>query len=473
MSSMRRRLALLAILLLVSILGVPLRAQPVEPAPAPDFSELERTVLDEMSATATPGAAVAVIQGDRVVFARGLGVANVETGEPVTPDTLFRVGSLTKMLTAAAVLTLARDGELSLDAPLSKKDKRLAPKLGQLTLDQLLSQTAGLRDEAGGHGRDHGDEALDRFVDWLGTRDNTTLLPPGTAFSYSNAGYAVAGTLLTRAVGKPYADAMEEVLFKPLGMTRTTLRPTMAMTYPLAIGHAAGESGRLAVVRPVADDSRLWPAGYAFSSANDLARFIRAVLNGGQLDGRQALRTGVSAQLLTPHVPIPTNVFKNGAYGYGFFLQDDRGMRRAEHGGELPGYSAEIRMFPERRVAVIVLMNREGVRFHQTFDKAFDLLLGPKPKEEPSPPLKIVKMTAEEMASYAGSYFNHGHVDFYVNDGRLFLSRNEGPLAVTKIGEHRFRVTPRGAPPQEFLIFPEAEGRPGYLQMLIWAYRKE
>jgi len=464
---MRQTLALLPVLLLVSALASPLLAQST---PTPDFAELERTALDEMAATGTPGLAVAVIQGNRVVFARGLGVANVETGAPVTPDTLFRVGSVTKMLTAATVVTLAQEGKLSLDAPLSRKDKKLDPKLGQLTLDQLLSQTAGLPDFPGGDGHEHGDESLDRFVNWLPTRD--FLLPPGAAFSYSNANYAVAGSLLSRVLGKTYADAMNEILFKPLGMTRTTLRPLVAMTYPLAVGHSISDLGKPAVLRPVADDSRLWPAGYAFSSVNDLSRFLIAVLNGGQVDGRQALRSGVAAQLLTPHIPIPTNVFKNGAYGYGFFLQDDRGLRRAEHGGELPGYGAEIRMFPERRVAVIVLMNREGVRFNKTFDKAFDLLLGPKPKEETPPPPAELKMTPEEMADYAGSYVNRGHMELYVNDGQLFLSREGGPLPIAKIGEHRFRVTPKEGRPQEFLIFPATESRSGYVQMFIWVYRK-
>ncbi len=180
----------------------------------------------------------------------------------------------------------------------------------------------------------------------------------------------------------------------------------------------------------------------------------------------------MTAQLLTPRILIPTNVFKNGAYGYGFFLQDDRGMRRAEHGGELPGYGAEVRMFPERRVVVVVLMNREGVRFNKTFDKAFDLLLGPSPKEETPPPPVEVKMTPEEMVDYAGSYINHGHMELYVNDGRLFLSRGNDQLPVTKIGEHRFQVTPKEGRSQEFLIFPAAEGRPGYVQMFIRVYRK-
>lgn len=469
---MRRSLAVLPVLLLLPVLAAPLCAQAPEPAPAPDFSELERTVLDEMSATSTPGAAVAVIQGERVVFAHGFGVASLETNEPVTPDTLFRIGSVTKMLTATALLTLVRQERLNLDDPLSKKDKRLDPKLGRLTLDQLLSQTSGLRDFPVGNSQDHGDEALDHFVEWLGTQDSA-LVPPGTAFSYSNSNYAVAGSLLTRATGKHYADAMDEILFKPLGMTRTTLRPTMAMTYPLAVGHAVVERVGLAVVRPLADDSRLWPAGYAFSSVNDLSRFIRAVLNGGRLEGRQALRSGVTEMLLSPHVPIPTNILRNGAYGYGFFLQDDRGLRRAEDAGELPGYGAEVRMFPERRVAVIVLTNHQG-RLQKTFDKAFDLVLGPKPKEEAPSRLQPIRMTDEEMAGYAGTYVNRESIELFVEKGNLFLSRGDSTSVVNRIGEHRFRVRLRGSPqPQEFLIVPEAEGRPAYLQMVLWVYRKE
>ncbi|HEX9945260.1 MAG TPA: serine hydrolase domain-containing protein [Thermoanaerobaculia bacterium] len=458
---MRSRFLCLLILLLVA---PRLRAQEV-----PDFSSLEKTAAEELAATRTPGAAVAVISGDRIVFSKGFGVANVETGTPVTPDTLFHVGSLTKVLTAAAVAAEAEVGRLRLDAPVGGYVLGLAPRIARLTLDQLLAQTSGLRDVPGEDGL-HGEDALGIFVRSL--KDDDLLVAPGRAFSYSNAGYALAGYVLESAGGKPYADRMDEILFRPLGMTRTTLRPLMAVTHPLAMGHTARGEEAPKVVRPLADDTRLWPAGYAFTSLSDLSRFVLALLNGGKVDSRQALPPGVAARLLAPHIEIPTNVFVNGAYGYGLFLQDDRGLRRAEHGGELPGYGAEIRTFPERRVAVIVLANREAVRFNKTFEKAFDLLLGPKPAAASVPSPEPLPMSPREMTSYAGTYANRWSVDLFVKDGRLVMRRFGTELPVIRIGEHRFSVTPEGGTPQEFLIVPGANGKPEYLQMFVWIFRK-
>lgn len=441
---------------------------PATPSATPDLSALEEVARAELAETGTPGAAVAVVQGDRVVFAKGLGVANVETGAPVTPSTLFHVGSLTKLLTAAAVVSEAEAGRLRLDAPVGDVVPGLAPKLAGLTLHQLLAQTSGLMETPGEDGL-HGEDALGAYVRSL--KDGDLLVPPGTAFSYSNNGYALAGLALEAASGRPYADAMEKALFAPVGMARTTLRPTVAMTYPLALGHAAKEQEAPAVVRPLADDTRLWPAGYAFTSLEDLSRLVVALLNGGRVDGRQALPPGVPAKLLAPHVEIPTNVFVRGAYGYGLILQDDRGLRRAEHGGELPGYGAEIRLFPERRVGVIVLVNREGVRLNKTFDKAFDLLVGPKtPPETGAKP--ELPMTEAERAAVTGSYENRWPMDVFVRDGRLFLRRFGAELPVTRIGQNRYSVTPEGGRPQEFLIVPAENGRPGYMQMFIWVFRK-
>jgi CubicO group peptidase (beta-lactamase class C family) len=433
-------------------LGLLLLTTPALGQPAPDLTALEATIREDLAATGAPGAAVAVIRGDQVLFSRGFGVANVETGAPVTPETLFHVGSVTKMLTAAAVIAEAEEGRIRLDSPVGESIPGLAPAIAR------LPQTSGLREFPGEDGL-HGEEALGVFVRSL--KDDDVMIAPGTAFSYSNAGYAFAGYLLEAQGGKPYADRMDEILFRPLGMARTTLRPTVAMTWPLAMGHDVEEKQGPKIVRPLADDTRLWPAGYAFTTLSDLTRFVRALLQDGRF-----------AKLLTPQTEIPTNVFVRGAYGFGLFLQDDRGLRRAEHGGELPGFSAEIRMFPERQVAVIVLDNRGSVRFNKTFDKAFDLLLGPKSSAETAPQPKPLKMTTEEMAALAGTYKNRWDMDLFVKEGRLMLRRFGAELPVIKIGEHRFSVTPEGGTPQEFLIVPAADGKPGYLQMFIWVFRK-
>ncbi len=453
--------------LLLRCLWIVSLAAPGLGQPLSGFETLERVVRDELAATRTPGAAVAVVSGDRVIFAKGFGVANVEAGTPVTPETVFHVGSVTKMMTAAAVQAA---GKVRLDAPVGSYVPGLAQSVSKLTLHQLLSQTAGLKGVPGNDGL-HGEEALGAFVRSL--QDEDVLVAPGRAFSYSNAGYALAGYALEAAAGKPYADVMDEALFRPLGMTHTTLRPVMAMTFPsLAMGHDASGEGELKVVRPLADDTRLWPAGYAFTSLMDLSRFVIALLNDGKVDGRQALPAGVAAKLLAPHVEIPTNVFVRGAYGYGWFLQDDRGLRRAEHGGELPGYAAEIQMFPERRAAVIALVNREGARLKKTLEAAFDLLLGPKAPATSASRPEPLPMSPEEMASYTGTYANRWPMEIAVKEGRLVLKRFGAELPITKIGEHRFSVTPEGGTPQEFLIVPGTDGKAEYIQMFIWVFKR-
>ena len=158
-----------------------------------NFSELETTVNEELKATNIPGAAVAVVQGDRVVFAKGLGVSDVETGTPVSPDTLFRIASTTKMLTAAALVTLAEQGKIKLDAPVGKYVQGLSPKLSQVTVHQLLSHTAGVRDGFS-FNSPHDDSALGTFIrSWT---DDYLVADPGEVFSYSNLGYALAGFVL-------------------------------------------------------------------------------------------------------------------------------------------------------------------------------------------------------------------------------------------------------------------------------------
>src|SRR5215470_900223 len=248
----------------------------------PDFGELEKVALAELAETNTPGAAVGVVSGDRLVLAKGFGVSNVETGAPVTPDMLFRLGSTTKMFTAAALVTLSEEGKLKLDEPIGKYARGLSPKVSQLTADQLLSHTSGLKDDAVMNGL-HDDSALGETVRQV--KADFLFAEPRRIFSYSNTGYWLAGYLIEQVSGGNYADLLSERLFKPLGMQRTTLRPTIAMTWPLSQGHNVPKGGSPQVIRPFADNAGNWPAGSIFSSVNDLARFTIAFMNGGRLEG--------------------------------------------------------------------------------------------------------------------------------------------------------------------------------------------
>jgi CubicO group peptidase (beta-lactamase class C family)/pimeloyl-ACP methyl ester carboxylesterase len=441
----------------------------VAQSPQPDFADLEVTAKEEMLETNTPGAAVAVVSGDRVVFAQGFGVANIETGAPVTTETLFQIGSLTKMFTAAMLVRLAEEGKVKLNESVGRYVPWVSGDISRLTLHQLLSHTSGLKDVPGDYGL-HDEAALVSFVrSW---KDDACLFEPGKVFSYSNLGYALAGVVIQEISEKPYADVMVERLFKPLGMERTTFRPTLAMAYPLAVGHKASGREKPMVVRPLADDTRLWPAGYMYSSVSELARFAIAFLNGGRIDGQQMMPSSVVLKLSTPNVDVPTDLFERSKYGYGVFIHDYRGVEVIEHAGSMPGYLAEMWMAPDHRFAVIVLSNKDGARLKKTLDKAFELMVPVSPKSEPkTKPAMPISQT--EITRYVGRYANRFMVDVFGRDGKLYLRRFGSEFPLTKVGENRFSLTPPGASQAEDIrLVPGSGEKPDYLQMYLWAFRK-
>jgi len=435
-----------------------------------NFDELEATVNEELKTTNTPGAAVAVIVGDRVVLAKGFGVSNSETNTPVTPDTLFRIASTTKMLTAAGLVALAEQGKIKLDEPIGKYVNGLSPNISQVTVHQLLTHTAGLRDSYSPNGP-HDDSALAGFVrSWT---NDYLIGNPGEVYSYSNLGYDLAGLVLESVTGKPYAEAMNDILFHPLGMRRTTLRPIEAMTYPLAQGHEvlSGQT-KPSVVRPFADDSRYWANGGVFTSAADFARFAIAFLNGGKIDGKQLLSPTAITQLSTPYVEIPGgNQSERPRYAYGLNVRDYRGVRVLQHGGLRLGFGSLVRMVPEYRFAVIILTNKSDSLFFKSMDKATELAIPLKPRVTASPKQPMT-MSASEMKRYVGVYQNapdYLTLELVIVDGKLFLRQPEASekSEVLKVADNVF-----SADGQEFVLISESNGRIKYLHISGHALRR-
>jgi CubicO group peptidase (beta-lactamase class C family) len=435
-----------------------------------DFGDLEKVALAELQETGTPGAAIAVISGDRVIFAKGFGVANVETQAPVTPYTLFQIGSITKTFTAAALLCLSAEGKLALDKPIGHYVKGLSPKLSQVTSQQLLSHTAGLKDEPDEYGT-HDESALAEYVrSW---KDDYCLLEPQQCFSYSNSGIALAGLVLQEVGGKPYAEQMNERLFTPLQMSRTTFRPTMAMTYPLAMGHRSQRGEPPVVVRPLADDTRLWPAGNLFTNLDDFSRFVIAFLNEGKIAGRQVLPPSLIAQMTAPRVEVPVFVPATH-YGYCLFMNRQRGVNRVWHDGSMPGFFASMMMVPQQRFAVIMLTNKEGWGLSKTQEKAMEMLLPLTPKELRKSQTTQA-LSAAEMSRYAGTYSNPNRwqIEVVVKDGGLFIKEFGLQLPLTRIGEQRFSFALPGRPEPEEIVFRlGADDQPVTLHQYVWAFKR-
>ena len=416
-----------------------------------DFAPLEAVVREELKQTRTPGAAVAVVLGDRIIFAKGFGLANVETEEPVRPETLFRLGSTTKMFTAVTLLMLAEQGKINLNDPVGKYVQGLSPKVSQVTAHQLLSHTSGILDEAPMFGSND-DEALGKEV--RGWKDDRLFTEAGKVYSYSNPGYWLAGFLSETLSGKAFADQVAASVFGPLGMSRTTFRPAIAMTYPLAQGHDL-VNGQLSIIRPAANNTASWPAGSIFSSVNDLSRWVTAFVNGGRLEGKQLIASTVITRMQTPNAEIPGSLNK---YSYGLQTGTFRGLRVVQHGGSRSGYGSVIRMAPEQRFGVIVLANRTGVSLNRTAEKAMEIVLPLGPAETPAPRTPIA-MTDAEITAFAGTY-SQGlrKLDLMKKDGKLYLKQGNQEVALEKTGAHelsagntRYAVVRRAGGAVEYL----------------------
>ena len=452
------------------VLALLVISRPSFAQPKTIFDELEAVVNEEIKTTNTPGAAVVVIVGDQVVFARGFGVANVETRTPVTPDTLFRIASTTKMLTAAALVALAEQGKIKLDEPVGKYVKGLRPALSRVTVHQLLTHSAGLRDSSSYYGP-HDDSALAAFVhSWT---DDYLIGNPGEVYSYSNIGYGLAALVLETVTGKPFAEAMNDLLFQPLGMRRTTLRPTEAMTYPLSQGHemVSGQA-KPSVVRPFADDSRYWANGGVFTSAADFARFAIAFLNAGKLESKQVLSPQIFEKLSTPYVDMPGgNIAERPRHAYGLNVRDYRGVRVLQHGGLRIGFGSVVRFVPEHNFAVIILTNKSDAVFVRSMEKATEIIVPLKARIAASPKQPLT-MSEAETQRYAGTYQNspdYLRVELFIIDGKLFM-RQPGATArseVVKVGDNIF-----SAGGQEFVLISETSGRIKYLHIAGHALKR-
>ncbi|MBI5768670.1 MAG: beta-lactamase family protein [Verrucomicrobia bacterium] len=421
---------------------------------AVDFTALETLARAELARTGVPGCAVAIVIDGQLAYAQGFGLANADTREPVRAEMLFRLGSTTKMFTAATAVSLALDGKLKLDAPIGHIVSGLAPKIARVTPHQLLSHSAGLADDAPMEGP-HDDSALAARCRAL--TDKLVFAEPGKIYSYSNPGFWLAGLAAEVAGGKPYADLVAERVLAPCDMTRSTLRPTMAMTWPLAVGHegTAGQPAR--VIRPLADNASTWPAGQLFASAPEFARFAIALMNGGKLDGRQALPAALVTRLTNPHV---ATAGEGGHYGYGLAVREESGRRWWSHTGARAGYGSIVRMCPDRGFAVIVLCNRTGDHLPRVAEKAVELVLGVPPP--PRPAAQKLTPTADDRRRLVGTFTNgSASVVIRERDGQLVGAQGG---VFTKTGENRFTRSAVGnTPATEFLLTAGLDGTGTFL----------
>ena len=429
-----------------------------------NFDELDKLVPSELKEKNTPGAVIAIVQGDRVIYQKAYGLANIETGAEMKPDMLFRLGSTTKMFTAAALVTLSEQKKINLNEPIGNYVKGLNPKIAQVTGHHLLSNSAGIRDFAAPAPLND-DSALGNMVrSW---KDDIFFADQGEIYSYSSAGFWLSGFVVETLQQKPYADAMEELLFRPLRMERTTLRPLLAMTYPLSAAHAV-EGGQAKIVRPFFNNVAMWPAGSIFSNAGDLSRWVIAFLNDGKIDGQQVLSPNLIKQMSAHHIPVPGETDSFYCYGLTAFKYKD--LEFVGHGGFSRGYGSMIQMVPEKKFAVIVLTNRSGETLRKSLNKALEIGLGLK-DDAPAKAETVAAPSKAEMDQYVGTY-SHAPQTWEVSekDGKLQMKFEGTESFMTKTGENKFTFGPSNE--SELVFVKGKSGKIEFLYTEIYAAKK-
>jgi CubicO group peptidase (beta-lactamase class C family) len=433
------------------------------------FVELEKFAQEELERLNVPGAAIAIVHGTELVFAKGFGIANVETGVPVLPETLFRIGSTTKIFTAAVLAGLADEGKIDLNEPLRSYINGLSPRLASLTPHELLSHTAGLKDEAPCYGLHDVSTLADTARSW---NDDYVFTQPGSVFSYASPGFTLAGLLMEQIGGNAYACEITQKLLKPLGMKTATFQPTVAMTHPLSQGHTCLPQTTPAIVRPFTDHAAYWPAGFLFSSVNDLARFAIAFMNDGQLENKQALSQSVIRKLSTPVASVHSDRSGKGQYGYGLFITEYRGTRLLQHGGTIRGFICSFTMVPQHRVAVITIANAIA-SLEKVERKALELMLPLEAQSEPTP-TEVLPVDEVQIAKYTGLYRQAElEIKIVTKDGKLFLQQHGSEFPMIKIGDHRFSFIPPGSSESYELVFVcSSQTKADYLHFSLRALKR-
>ena len=350
------------------------------------MESVERFVVEQLAAWEVPGCAVAAVRGGQVELAGGWGLRDREAGLPVTADTLFAIGSVTKAFTATTVGALVDEGLLEWDRPLRDyvPDVRLHDPVAsdRLTIVDLLAHRSGLPRHdltwVGQPGRSRGEivRAL-RFLPL--SRDLRQ------AFQYCNLGYLAAGHVVEALSGVRWEDFVRGRLLEPLGMRRSNLSVDEMLADD---DHAAAYTRRDGVIVDVPQRPlpAMAPAGAINSSAADMGRWLRAQLAGGQLDGATVMSPGTAQRQLTPHMLMPDPGDMPGltqyAYGLGWGIGRYRDRAIAMHSGGIDGFTSHCVLLPDDDIGVTVLTNTSaGLMNLVVAFRVLDELLGAEPAD--------------------------------------------------------------------------------------------
>lgn len=333
---------------------------------------LKKVIRQQMETWNVPGAAVAVIEGDEVIFSEGVGVRNMDSPEPITPQTVFAIGSSTKAFVTYGLGLLADEGKLDWDKPVREyipTFKMFDPFAAQhMTARDLVSHRSGLpRHDLAWYGTKRSRWEL---FDSLGYFEpNKTFR---STFQYQNLMYMAAGCLIEQISGMSWEAFTRKHIFKPLGMQSSSLSVSDSQKMDdFALPHALRDD-KLSVI-PFRQIDAIGPAGSINSNIEDMAKWVRLHLGKGEFEGERLISAEQITQMHRPQMVIlsmPGSDIINSHpelgpsdYGLGWFVQRFRGRPWVHHGGAIDGFNAYVSMLPADNIGVVVLCNKGGTMF--------------------------------------------------------------------------------------------------------------
>ena len=440
----------------------------------PNLGDFDDFVNQALRDWKVPGAAVAVVQGDKVILLKGYGYRDLEKQLKVTPNTLFAIGSITKSFTVSALGMEMDEGKVDWDKPVRDylpAFKMYDPGLTeQMMIRDLITHRSGLpRHDMVWYSSDFSREDIVRRLQYLEPNK-----PLRSTFQYNNLMFMTAGYIAGLLNGKSWEDTIRERIFTPLGMNGTNFSLKDTQSSPdFALPYRKGNDVKAEVKRMPFDEQcpdrcAIGPAGEINSSVADMSRYVLFHLNKGKVDGKALLSENNSIQMQTPQMVISGapdyKEESETSYGMGFFISQYRGHKRVEHGGNLDGFSAEFAFLPDDGIGVVVLTNLNGTGLPNAIAyNVFDRLLGldqvpwsqrylqqeikgreseQEAKNKGYAPHKMDTHPSHELKDYVGDYGSPGYgiVSVDLDGSRFKVKINKIPVSVAHLHYDVFQV---------------------------------
>ncbi|GEM_PF-4983247 len=429
----------------------------------PTIDRIEMEIRKELRRSQGPGISISIIHKGHEVLNSGYGFANTEDNLPVTPQTLFKSASTSKVLVALAILVLEQQGRVKLTSPLSDYLPDIHQSLSELTLRQLLTHTAGLKDLV----NDFGPPGVSRQIDYANELNKDIFLTsPGEVLSYSNSGYNIVGAVIESIMQTDFDSAMKSLIFDKFGMHSTTYRNDKVNRKKLAYGHSITGSGA-SMSAQLPDNARERASGMMLTTASEMNKVLGWLVS-DHPESDKALKD----KLLT----IIADKRMTGSYfqyGFGLFHSEYCGFGSIWHTGGMPGYSAAFLAVPSESLSIVILGNGEDINRWNILSVIMQHLLSADCTPSPGSG-ELTTFTHNEILELTGTY-DQGfgrRIELSTAENGLVMIQGSQKFPVRKNTRGQLVTLVDGKPRTAYGIYRDSKQKVKYLQYWVRAFPK-